>query len=73
MCGLCPDCRDHDVVSYFCSADCYRENVVSNKYIVSRIQDMLMYLRLRIVTSFTIEGIFRTLAHHLIDFKQPWT
>jgi len=29
MCGLCPDCRDHDVVSYFCSEDCYRENVVS--------------------------------------------
>ncbi|TVY20572.1 hypothetical protein LARI1_G002533 [Lachnellula arida] len=31
MCGLCPDCRDHDVVSYFCSADCYRENVATHR------------------------------------------
>ena len=28
-CGICMDCMDNDVVSFFCSQDCYRHNMVS--------------------------------------------
>ncbi|KAF4632221.1 hypothetical protein G7Y89_g5907 [Cudoniella acicularis] len=27
LCGVCYDCEDHDLVSYFCSEECYRTNL----------------------------------------------
>jgi hypothetical protein len=71
MCGLCPDCRDHDVVSYFCSEDCYRENVVSTTYFLSHRQ-MLMHHRKPIGMNSITEGISPTLARLLIDSKPLW-
>ena len=28
--GICPDCADHEVTSYFCSSGCYQYNLVSD-------------------------------------------
>jgi hypothetical protein len=29
LCGICYDCEDHDIISFFCSNECYRTNLVS--------------------------------------------
>jgi hypothetical protein len=31
MCGLCPDCKTNNTVSYFCSKACYLKNAVSSQ------------------------------------------
>ncbi|KAH8811409.1 hypothetical protein F5884DRAFT_781998 [Xylogone sp. PMI_703] len=29
--GVCQDCRDHEIVSYFCSQSCYKENLDAHR------------------------------------------
>ena len=71
MCGLCPNCRDHDIVSYFCSEGCYNKNVVG--FLIIPLEEILMKDRRPIVMKSTTEGISPTLVRLLIDSKRLWT
>ncbi|RDL41040.1 Uncharacterized protein BP5553_01019 [Venustampulla echinocandica] len=31
LCGICIDCEDHEVVSYFCSDQCYQKNLEAHR------------------------------------------
>lgn len=54
--GICYDCEIHEVVSFFCSEDCYRVNLVSLDEIEIRYE--LTDCRTIIVNKFIMIGIF---------------